>query len=681
MARFETYTSQGGITTQAPGNILPLDTYSQGAKNAQEMGKTMEQLSGQWQVAKDTTDNLAAKNKLMQETQAILNEAQNFTNYENTVDIDKKTADLTNRLNNVLPNVMQGFSNKENAQKFQLGAEFLLSQNGEKINHIMRGKTEDLFKGNFIQLQEANLNSFLVSGGDASYKADMLSAIDDGVNGGFINREIATKFKQEITNDWEVKLVEHLASTDPDGTLAMLKSGKFSVLDSQKAPLEKRIKEIKANNHALNERLKDQEQDTILEGFYNNIENKISQGLPLNYDDIPYGLNGKNSLNLKKYIDDFNKSGDSTTNIETWLYLYNLRTTNPQEFTNTNLTEWRAQLSDADYKSLLKEQVDMKNFTPIELAEDEKLFKEAARQANVKVGAFGIFDDRTKALQALLPQHLQAIEAVNGRPLTVEQRKMETRKFAETMQFTDGAARNKAIQAVTDGMNAEADYLRTLVNDVKAFEREKGSRATTEEKYKIIQQRAGKNAMEQNNQIRDAIDMSFYRNKITSGFGPRTAPITGASTDHKGVDIQGGMNEPFKSPVSGIVSNVGFDANLGKFVDIKISNTEFVRMGHANHINVKKGQQVNAGDVILKVGSTGRSTGPHTHLGWSKNGQWVNPMLQQGGQQIAQQHNVQMTPAPQQQTGQSTIRVSEGQTITNTAGRTLMMRGGVWRPM
>ena len=632
MPRLTTYTSQGGITTQAPGNILPLDAYSQDAKNLQAMGQTMVGLSQEWQKAKDVTDNITAKNKMMTEVQSILNEAQNFNDYQNGKDIEDKTVNLTDRLNRIMPNVLEGFTNKENAQRFQSMADFAITQNGQKLGLIMRGKTEDLFKSNFIQMQESNFNAYLVSGGDASFKNDMHTTIQEGVAGGLINRELATKMQQEIANDWEVKLIEHLAGSDPDGTMRLLKQGSFNILDSQKQPLEKRIKEIKANNHALDERLKNQQQDTVLEGFWNNIEQKISQNLPLNYDDIPDGLNGKNRLDLKKYIDNFNKSGDAETNIETWQYLYDLKTTNPQEFMNTNLIQWRASLTDADYKTFLQDQTDMKNFIPTELVEDRKLFENAAKSANVKVG---VLDKETAALQKILPQYLREIEAGLKRPLKPWERESYVKRFADTMEFTSKGAREKSINNVIQGMNNETFYMRNLVQDLQAFEREKGRAATTEEKYKIIRERNSKNAIEQNRSMSEAIDFaSMYGNRISSPYGLRTAPTAGASTNHKGVDVRGAMNEPFRSPVSGRVERVGYEKDgFGNFVYVRADNGEEWRFAHAAKINVKEGEQISSGDLLLSVGSTGRSTGPHTHVERWVNGQRVDPMVR-GGVQI-----------------------------------------------
>ena len=109
--------------------------------------------------------------------------------------------------------------------------------------------------------------------------------------------------------------------------------------------------------------------------------------------------------------------------------------------------------------------------------------------------------------------------------------------------------------------------------------------------------------------------------RISDGYGPRSAPCSGCSTFHDGLDMNPGVGAPLGSIAAGVVSSVtAFDnGGLGVHVMIdhvvdgqKVTST----YGHmlAGSAAVSTGQSVVAGQLIGNVGSTGQSTGPHMHL-------------------------------------------------------------------
>lgn len=112
----------------------------------------------------------------------------------------------------------------------------------------------------------------------------------------------------------------------------------------------------------------------------------------------------------------------------------------------------------------------------------------------------------------------------------------------------------------------------------------------------------------------------------TSGFGPRRAPTRGASTYHTGLDLAAPTGTPVQAPQVGVVKAVGYSPSLGKFVVIDHGGGTQTRYGHlSDNAVVTKGQEVRQGDIIGRVGSTGRSTGPHLHYEVSVNGKKVDP--------------------------------------------------------
>ncbi|MBD1394238.1 M23 family metallopeptidase [Mucilaginibacter glaciei] len=113
---------------------------------------------------------------------------------------------------------------------------------------------------------------------------------------------------------------------------------------------------------------------------------------------------------------------------------------------------------------------------------------------------------------------------------------------------------------------------------------------------------------------------------FTSFFGYRSNPFDfGGGEFHPGIDFQGHRGDPVKCTASGRVIFTGRAGGYGNCIKIKHPNNLETWYGHLSKINVKEGQRVTVGDVIGKVGSTGRSTGPHLHYEIRKNGQPVNP--------------------------------------------------------
>lgn len=94
---------------------------------------------------------------------------------------------------------------------------------------------------------------------------------------------------------------------------------------------------------------------------------------------------------------------------------------------------------------------------------------------------------------------------------------------------------------------------------------------------------------------------------------------------HTGLDISATTGTPIKAVASGTVICAEYSGSYGNLVKIDHGNGVETWYGHTSKMYVKKGQKVEAGDVIAAVGSTGNSTGPHLHLEIRINGEHVNP--------------------------------------------------------
>ncbi len=112
---------------------------------------------------------------------------------------------------------------------------------------------------------------------------------------------------------------------------------------------------------------------------------------------------------------------------------------------------------------------------------------------------------------------------------------------------------------------------------------------------------------------------------LSSGFGPRRAPIRGASRNHKGIDIPGPVGTPIFATADAIVAKSEWVRGYGKYVELSHGNEIETRYGHLSSFNVVPGQRVKMGDVIGYMGSTGNSTGSHLHYEVRISGLAVNP--------------------------------------------------------
>lgn len=124
------------------------------------------------------------------------------------------------------------------------------------------------------------------------------------------------------------------------------------------------------------------------------------------------------------------------------------------------------------------------------------------------------------------------------------------------------------------------------------------------------------------------IPMGYPRiSSFTSFFGYRSNPFDfGRHEFHPGLDFRGQVGDIVKCTASGRVIFTGRAGGYGNCVKIKHTSSLETWYGHLSHINVREGQEVTVGQIIGKVGSTGRSTGPHLHYEVRKNGKPVNPV-------------------------------------------------------
>ena len=112
---------------------------------------------------------------------------------------------------------------------------------------------------------------------------------------------------------------------------------------------------------------------------------------------------------------------------------------------------------------------------------------------------------------------------------------------------------------------------------------------------------------------------------ITSPFGMRLHPILKTYRVHTGMDIGAPMGTYILAANSGVVSKATYSVSYGNLVMINHGNGISTAYAHGSEILVEEGQEVKRGDIIMKVGSTGWSTGPHLHFEIIVNGTKIDP--------------------------------------------------------
>jgi murein DD-endopeptidase MepM/ murein hydrolase activator NlpD len=112
---------------------------------------------------------------------------------------------------------------------------------------------------------------------------------------------------------------------------------------------------------------------------------------------------------------------------------------------------------------------------------------------------------------------------------------------------------------------------------------------------------------------------------LQSGFGVRVDPFLGTPAMHTGLDLHGETGDAVRATGDGTVIAAGWNGGYGRTVDIDHHNGVSTRYAHLSSIDVRVGQSVKSGQILGKLGSTGRSTGPHLHYETRLKGEAIDP--------------------------------------------------------
>ncbi len=114
--------------------------------------------------------------------------------------------------------------------------------------------------------------------------------------------------------------------------------------------------------------------------------------------------------------------------------------------------------------------------------------------------------------------------------------------------------------------------------------------------------------------IPTTIPVSMMQARVTSAYGYRTNPVTGAYHLHSGQDFAGASGTPIYAASAGVVSYVGYRGGYGLTLEIDHGNEVMTRYAHTSEIMAEVGDLVTRRQLVARIGNTGRSTGPHLHF-------------------------------------------------------------------
>lgn len=188
---------------------------------------------------------------------------------------------------------------------------------------------------------------------------------------------------------------------------------------------------------------------------------------------------------------------------------------------------------------------------------------------------------------------------------------------------------NDYIQSIQSKLQKINDYLKKRglkgfsTNSIGGDSNAEESKLTDNEKYSLYNEYLSRLV----NSVAFT-PMGYPRlSSITSAFGYRSDPFDSENAElHPGIDFRGAKGDPVHVTADGEVTFTGRKGGYGNCIIIQHKNDFQTLYGHLSQIVVKEGQSVKTGDVIGKVGSTGRSTGAHLHYEVRKNGKPVNPV-------------------------------------------------------
>lgn len=229
MARIPIYTNNANFRPAGANEIRNIDHVAHAVDN---LGRTIGDLTVQWQRTQNAAEALNGKNKMMGRASDILQEAADFNEYDSPAKLQEKENELLDKMDKVLPEITDGFTNDRNAQRFGQEYQLTMEQNKQALKSTFRKKYIDLSKAELLVSYETNKDNF-VNTGDNSYRQSYLSDVRAMFKAGYIDAEDMAQREIRAKN-WNFDYAESEALQRPEETLADLKRFDLDAKDTQR---------------------------------------------------------------------------------------------------------------------------------------------------------------------------------------------------------------------------------------------------------------------------------------------------------------------------------------------------------------------------------------------------------------------------------------------------------------
>lgn len=273
-----------------------------------------------------------------------------------------------------------------------------------------------------------------------------------------------------------------------------------------------------------------------------------------------------------------------------------------------NRAEYINKISDYDRK-----QLDEYEATRQTIAEEEEKLKNDREQ---------LLDmqEQTKAKQA----SVQTLRTQKNKELQSYQGQINTAQSQVDQYNADLAAQENKIKQIEAEIKRKEEEERKKAEAAKKAAEEARKKAEAEGKKVSATEKAA------SYNVSSLGSISFKwpcpsSSRITSGFGGRTSPTKGASSNHQGIDISASTGAAVVAAASGTVVVSTYSYSAGNYIMISHGGGIYTVYMHCSKLLVSEGTTVKQGQTIAKVGSTGYSTGSHLHFGIRSGGRYVNP--------------------------------------------------------
>lgn len=261
-----------------------------------------------------------------------------------------------------------------------------------------------------------------------------------------------------------------------------------------------------------------------------------------------------------------------------------------------------------------------------------RILAEKAAELGLDTGTMEIASSDEDDLPVMIMGALSASDAVPGNTVETISQSLDDMLGDSRLALTAiGDAAEKSADEILDGLDSVGIRLSLSAPDDSAVGGPFIPASGFDENSLAESANTVLEALDRFQQARDGLNAAPIHNplpsryRISSGFGNRRDPFGGASAFHSGIDFAAPSGTSVLAAGDGQVSFAGPRNGYGNLVEINHGGGIVSRYAHLSAILVRVGQQISTGDLIAKVGSTGRSTGPHLHFEVRRNDSAQNP--------------------------------------------------------